>query len=72
LVSGDIKIKEALFLLIILLSFTEYINIYFLSKEIQHIIHFTELYTLIYTPILKKIPIIKNPKFGQHVTVLTW
>jgi len=60
LVTGDIKIKEALFLLIILLSFTEYINISFLPKEMQHIIHFTELYTLIYTPILKKIPIIKN------------
>ena len=60
LITGSIKIKEAILLLITLLSFTEYINIYFLPKEIQNIIHFTELYTLVYTPILKKIPLIKN------------
>jgi 4-hydroxybenzoate polyprenyltransferase len=60
LITGDITIKEANILLITLLSITEYINIYFLPKNLQKIIHLSLLYTFIYTPILKRIPLIKN------------
>jgi 4-hydroxybenzoate polyprenyltransferase len=60
LIRGDISVKEANILLLILLSITEYINIYFLPKELKNIIHLSLLYTFMYTPILKKIPFIKN------------
>jgi geranylgeranylglycerol-phosphate geranylgeranyltransferase len=60
LITGDVSVIEANILLITLLSITEYINICILSKELQQIIHSSLLYTFIYTPILKKIPLIKN------------
>lgn len=60
LITGDVTLKEASILLIILLSITEYINIYILPKNLQKIIHLSLLYTFIYTPILKRIPLIKN------------
>ena len=60
LITGDVSIKEANILLITLLSITEYLNIYYLPKKIQQIIHLSLLYTFMYTPILKKIPLIKN------------
>jgi len=60
LITGNISVKEANILLITLLSITEYINIYFLPKNLQKIIHLSLLYTFIYTPILKRIPLIKN------------
>jgi 4-hydroxybenzoate polyprenyltransferase len=60
LITGKIKLSEAYFLLIFFLAITEFINIYFLPNNLQYIIHIALLYTLIYTPILKKIPLIKN------------
>jgi len=60
LITGDVSVTEANLLLITLFSITEYINIYILPKKLQNIIHISLLYTLIYTPILKKIPLIKN------------
>jgi len=60
LITGDIKLNEAYFLLIFFLAITEFINIYFLPINLQYIIHLSLLYTFIYTPILKKIPLIKN------------
>lgn len=60
LITGNISIKEAIILLISLLSITQYFNIYFLNNKLQYIINLSLLYTVIYTPILKKIPLIKN------------
>jgi len=60
LITGDVSIKEAIILLISLLSITQYFNIYFLNNKLQNIINLSLLYTFIYTPILKKISLIKN------------
>jgi 4-hydroxybenzoate polyprenyltransferase len=60
LIIGDVSVTEANILLLTLLSITEYINIYILPKNLQNIVHLSLLYTLIYTPIFKKIPLIKN------------
>ena len=60
LVSGEIKIKEAILLVISLIFFTELINIFLLPQKLQNSIHLSVLFTFIYTPILKKILFIKN------------
>lgn len=60
LVNGDITIKEAVIFLCILLGLTEYLSIYFLSANLQNIIHYAMIFITIYTPILKRIPFIKN------------
>lgn len=60
LVSGEIKVKEAILLVISLILSTELINIFLLPPKIQNIVHLSILFTFIYTPILKKILFIKN------------
>ena len=60
LVSGEIKIREAILLATILILSTELINIFLLPPKLQNPIHLSVLFTFIYTPILKKILFIKN------------
>ena len=60
LVSGEIKIKEAILLAAGLILSTELINIFLLPQKLQNPIHLSVLFTFIYTPILKKILFIKN------------
>ena len=60
LVSGEIKIKEAILLTIALIFSTELINIFLLPQKLQIPIHLSVLFTFIYTPILKKILFVKN------------
>ena len=60
LVNGDVSKREALVYLFGLLSFTEFLNIRFLSEHLQSIVHFIIINILLYTPIYKKIPFVKN------------
>ena len=67
LVSGEIKIKEAILLASSLILSTELINIFLLPQKLQNPIHLSVLFTFIYTPILKKILFIKNISCGLMV-----
>ena len=60
IVTGAITKIEAIGITILLLGTSEYLSIHFLSESLQYIIHLTILYINLYTPILKKILIIKN------------
>jgi 4-hydroxybenzoate polyprenyltransferase len=60
LVNKEISIKEAISYSILLLGITEFLSIKFLPIYLQNIIHYTIFIINIYTPILKKIPFIKN------------
>lgn len=60
LISGKIKIKEAIFGLGLMLILVEIINIMVLPTKLQNIIHLSILYSLMYTPLFKKILFLKN------------
>jgi 4-hydroxybenzoate polyprenyltransferase len=60
LVNGNISRKEAIGYLVGLLSMVEFLNIRFLPDNIQTIFHLAIVNILLYTPIYKKIPFIKN------------
>ena len=60
LLNGDIKLKEAIIFSSILLGLTKYLSFKFLPLNLQRIINYSLIFINIYTPILKKIPFIKN------------
>ena len=60
LVNGDISIIEAFGFLFGLLSTVEFLNVRFLPDNLQTIFHLAIVNILLYTPIYKKIPFIKN------------
>jgi geranylgeranylglycerol-phosphate geranylgeranyltransferase len=60
LVRGSIKIKEAYGYLIILLSIAELLSYNYFTQKLQVIIHLAILNIILYTPVFKKIPFIKN------------
>jgi 4-hydroxybenzoate polyprenyltransferase len=60
LVTGEVSIKEASIYSIILIFLIEFLNLKFLSNNLQNIIHLVLFSTIIYTPILKRILFIKN------------
>jgi len=60
IVSGAITKTEAIGISILLLGSSEYLSIHFLSENLQSIIHLSILYINLYTPIFKKILIVKN------------
>jgi geranylgeranylglycerol-phosphate geranylgeranyltransferase len=60
IVTGAITKIEAINIAFILLGTSEYLSLHFLSENLHNIIHLTILYINLYTPILKKIFIIKN------------
>lgn len=60
LVTGAIKKKEAITFSVILSTISEAINIIYLPRRLQWIVHIALLYIHLYTPVLKRIPFIKN------------
>lgn len=68
LITGEIKISEAIGLVTILLSLVEYINIYVLQRKFDNIITLSIIHIFTYTPILKKIFFIKNISCASIVT----
>lgn len=60
LVSGAVSKTEAIMYTITLLTTTEYLNIVYLPESFQWIIHLAILNIILYTPIFKKLLIIKN------------
>lgn len=60
LVKGIVKKREAIVFSLVLTGITEIINIVYLPRHIHWIIHSALLYIHLYTPILKRIPLIKN------------
>lgn len=60
LITGEVKISEALGLSAILLGISEYLNFTYLPKNLQMVIHLAIANILLYTPVFKKIPLVKN------------
>jgi geranylgeranylglycerol-phosphate geranylgeranyltransferase len=60
LVTGEIKKFEACVLSLFFLFATETLNVFFIPQELRFISNIANLIIYIYTPILKRIPIIKN------------
>ena len=60
LVTGQIKLYEAYLYFISLITLTEFLNLKYLSKKLQNIVHAAICVITLYTPILKKIFFIKN------------
>jgi 4-hydroxybenzoate polyprenyltransferase len=72
LVSGDIKIHEAIMSAFIMLGLTKYLSIKYLTKNLQIIINIIIFIIIIYTPILKKILFIKNLSCALLVSFSTY
>lgn len=60
LVTGEIKIWEAVLGAIGLIGVAQWLNILFLPPSIQQIVPLASLWITIYTPFLKRIPFVKN------------
>ena len=60
LVTGEIKIGEAIIAFFFLLFISEALSFYFLSENLQTVVILANIYVTIYTPLFKKIPFIKN------------
>jgi 4-hydroxybenzoate polyprenyltransferase len=60
LVTGAISKKEAILYSTILLGICEILNLRFLPRNLQNIVHSSILFILFYTPFLKKILFVKN------------
>jgi len=60
LITGEVTIREAVFLISFLLSIVEYLNMTYLPTNLQFIVHMAIVSIHLYTPLLKKITIVKN------------
>jgi 4-hydroxybenzoate polyprenyltransferase len=60
LVTGEVTKWEAVLYIFFLVSFSEFLNIHFLSSFLQDNVHFSIISLMLYTPIFKKIMLIKN------------
>jgi geranylgeranylglycerol-phosphate geranylgeranyltransferase len=60
LVTGAITKSEAIVTTLLLTGISEYLNIVFLPSSLQPIIHLSVLFIYLYTPVFKKIMVIKN------------
>jgi len=60
LITGEVSRKEAIGYTIGLLGLAEALSMSFLNIKLQYIIHLAVIFTVIYTPILKRIIILKN------------
>jgi geranylgeranylglycerol-phosphate geranylgeranyltransferase len=69
LVKGTINKLEAIGLTFILLGISEYLSLNFLPISLQNIIHSTIIYVNLYTPIFKKILVIKNISCAAIVSI---
>jgi len=68
LVTGAITIPEAIVSTIVLLSVAEHINIQYIPSNLQIITHLSILHIIAYTPIFKKMCIIKNISCAGLIT----
>jgi len=68
LVTGEVTKWEAVLYIFFLLSFSEFLNIHFLSSFLQDNVHFSILSLIFYTPLFKKITLIKNIFCAYFVT----
>jgi len=60
LITGDITIKDSLFLSLCMFIISEVLNTKFIPSVLQYIPRLANIMILAYTPILKRIPFIKN------------
>lgn len=60
LVTGAITKGEAIVTTLLLTGISEYLNLFFLPANLQPIIHLSVLFVFLYTPVFKKIMVIKN------------
>jgi len=60
LVSGKVTLYEALTLMVIILKTIDYVSYYYLPKNLQKILEIMVIIVSLYTPLLKRIPFIKN------------
>jgi len=60
LVTGEISIKDSLFLSLSMFIISEFLNTKFIPSVLQYIPRLANIIILAYTPILKRIPFIKN------------
>ena len=60
LVSGQVRFYEAITLMMIILKIINYVSYYYLPKNLQKILQLMLIIVSLYTPILKKIPLVKN------------
>jgi 4-hydroxybenzoate polyprenyltransferase len=60
IVSGEIKIKEAIGAAVVFMTVSEFLSMRFLSPISQIAVHIANALILLYTPVLKRIPFIKN------------
>ena len=60
LVSGQVRFYEAIALMMIILKIINYVSYYYLPKNLQKILQLMLIIVSLYTPILKKIPLVKN------------
>jgi 4-hydroxybenzoate polyprenyltransferase len=67
LITGEVSKKEAVRYTVGLLGLAEILGIRYLPLVLQYIIHFATIFTLIYTPVLKRILFVKNLSCGVIV-----
>jgi 4-hydroxybenzoate polyprenyltransferase len=60
IVNGEIKVSEAIIIYILLIGISEYLAFFYLPNNLKLIIQLAIIKVTIYTPILKKILLVKN------------
>jgi 4-hydroxybenzoate polyprenyltransferase len=60
LITGEVKISEAIGFSAILLGISEYLSFMYLPQNLQMVIHAAIANVLLYTPVFKKVPFLKN------------
>jgi geranylgeranylglycerol-phosphate geranylgeranyltransferase len=60
LITGEISKREAIISSSVLLGLSEFLNLRYLPISLHWVTHIANIIIIIYTPILKKIPFIKN------------
>jgi len=60
LVNGEIRVGTAVTISTLLFALSEYLNFKYINRDMRIITHVANFVSVIYTPILKKIPFIKN------------
>jgi 4-hydroxybenzoate polyprenyltransferase len=60
LVTGEIKLRDARIISIFLFGLSQFLNYNFINKDLTFITNIANIVSITYTPILKRIPFIKN------------
>ena len=60
IVNGELKVSEAILFFLLLLGATEYLTLLYLPNNLKLIMQLVIIKINIYTPILKKMPLVKN------------